>query len=225
MESSNLNVLARKLAGYIESINELSELPAMEAYHHMGALLTDAILQAGINYQTVVLPKVQNVQSFTEAATTSGFLKLLEREGVYKLLNWSHPEKPERLLTVTRFFYAENIETTDDLRIWLQNKQNITRLKQLKGIGDKTADYFKILVGLSTSAIDTHIFKFLENAGTPAHDYHEAQILLHEAANIIKMDYAVLDHNIWKYMSSSKKKEANDISVKANRSRSLCHKK
>jgi hypothetical protein len=173
----------------------------------MGAVLTDAILQAGLNYETVVLPRVQKVKSMPEAKTTSGFLAALEQIGADRLLNWSNAEKPLRLLSITRFFQAETIETTTDLRSWLQIEENIPRLKKQRGVGDKTSDYFKILVGLSTSAIDRHIFKFLEEAGIPAQDYQEAQRLVHEAADIIGIDYSVLDHNLWQYMSKRDKQK------------------
>jgi predicted house-cleaning noncanonical NTP pyrophosphatase (MazG superfamily) len=195
------------LAAYIQSIPTLFENPAMEAYDHMGAVLTDAILQAGLNYEAVVLPRVQKVQSILEAKTTSGFLSVMEIQGADKLLKWTNPEKPNRLLAITRFFQAENIETTDQLREWLKIETNSPRLKQQRGVGDKTADYFKILVGLSTSAIDRHIFKFLDEAGMPTQDYQEAQILIHMAADIVGVDYAVLDHNLWKYMSKRDKEK------------------
>jgi len=207
-DPSSASSLPQKLAAYIQAIPALFENSAMEVYDHMGAVLTDAILQAGLNYKTVVLPRVQKVYSIPEAKTTSGFLTVLEQNGANKLLNWSNPEKPNRLLAITRFFQAENIETADELRTWLQNEANIPRLKQQRGVGDKTADYFKILVGLSTSAIDRHIFKFLEEAGMPTQDYQEAQKLVHAAADIIGVDYAVLDHNIWKYMSTSGKEKS-----------------
>ena len=206
-DPSTQSLLPQKLAAYIQSIPTLFENPVMEAYDHMGAVLTDAILQAGLNYEAVVFPRVQKIQSIPEAKTTSGFLSVLEIQGADKLLKWSTPEKPNRLLAITRFFQAENVETVKDLRDWLKIETNIPRLKQRRGVGDKTADYFKILVGLSTSAIDRHIFKFLGEAGMPTQDYHEAQQLVHTAADIVGIDYAVLDFNLWRYMSKRDKEK------------------
>jgi predicted house-cleaning noncanonical NTP pyrophosphatase (MazG superfamily) len=203
--SSTSESLSQKLAAYIRSIPELSENSGMEAYTHMGAVLTDAILQAGLNYEHVVLPRVNKIKAIPLAKTTSGFLAVLESNGADKLLNWSNTEKPARLLAITRFFQAEKVETTEELRIWLQNDENKPRLKQQRGVGDKTADYFKILVGISTSAVDRHLIKFLEEAGMPVQTYQEAQMLIHAAADIVGVDYAELDHNIWKFMSSRSK--------------------
>lgn len=96
------------------------------------------------------------------------------------------------------------METVVDLRAWLGQAINIPRLKQLRGIGDKTADYFKILAGLQTTAIDRHLFKFLEEAGCPSKDYDEAQSLLQAASAQLGVPYTVLDHNIRVFMSNRK---------------------
>lgn len=37
----------------------------------------------------------------------------------------------------------------------------------------------------------------LMKPGVPTQDYQEAQILIHMAADIVGVDYAVLDHNLW----------------------------
>ena len=47
----------------------------------MGATITDAVLQAGLRYETVVWPRVQHVMTIPEAATTSGFLAVLRERG------------------------------------------------------------------------------------------------------------------------------------------------
>ena len=196
---------AQKLADYIQSIPALSKYPAFQAYDHMGAVLTDAILQAGLNYDAVVLPRVKIILGIEEARTTSGFLSVLEQRRPENLLKWSDSEKPNRLVAIAQFFITERVETATELKVWLQNDLNIPRLKQQRGVGDKTADYFKILVGLSAISIDRHAIKFLEEAGLPTQTYQEAQKLIHSAADIVGVDYSVLDHNIWKYMSTRRK--------------------
>lgn len=170
-------------------------------YDHMGAVLTDAMLQAGLRYETTVRPRVNKVLAITEAVNTSGFLNILDREGAAEVLNWRDPEKPNRLLGVARFFQSQGIETVEALRTWLIEDENIARLKEQRGVGNKTADYFKILVGLPATAIDRHLYKFLENAGCPAKDYAEAQALLQAAADDLGIPLQVLDHNVWVLMS------------------------
>jgi hypothetical protein len=75
-----------QVVAYVQSLEKLQKLPPMEPYHHMGATITDAVLQSGINYERVVKPRVEMVRGYDEARTTTGFLRLLQREGVSKLI-------------------------------------------------------------------------------------------------------------------------------------------
>jgi len=164
------------------------------------------MLQSGVRYETVVKPRVTKISRYTEAEASTGFLKLLERVGERKLLDWSDTEKPRRVLKVTRFFVEEHIETEEDLKNWLKNEANIVKLKKLRGIGDKTADYFKNLVGISTSAVDRHLIKFLNqaNINVKIDEYVKAREIINRAAETLKIDKSIFDHSIWKYMSCKK---------------------
>ncbi len=172
----------------------------------MGATITDAILQAGINYKTVVQPRVQDLRDkHPEAQTTSGFGQLLERESPEKLLRFGG-RKPQLILEITRFFENQGIQTESDLRTWLQEPSHVDRLKQIKGIGDKTADYFGILVGIQSVAIDVHIRAFLGEAGLGQCPYDEAKQIVSLAADALGVSRAVLDHSIWLYTSNRRKR-------------------
>lgn len=198
------NLTIQNLTAYIRSHPSLLRRDPAEntaGYEHMGAILTDAMLQAGLRYKTTVLPRVKKVEAIPEAATTSGFLILLEREGAPALLDWSDSAKPHRLVEITRFFIAEMVETVVDLRAWLSIERNTPRLKMQPGVGDKTADYFKILAGIDSVAIDRHLYQFLDDAGCPAKNYDEAQAMIRAAADHLKLPYSVLDHNIWLFQS------------------------
>lgn len=96
---------------------------------------------------------------------------------------------------------AEQLETVADLRAWLLKPQNIQRLKEIKGIGPKTADYFKILTGIPTSAIDRHLYNFLAQAGVEVSGYDEAQQVIRETAVLLDIDERTLDYSIWSYMA------------------------
>jgi endonuclease III len=198
------------LIKYIKSLKDFNivkpDIPV--PYNHMGATITDAMLQAGTTWDTVVKPRIKKLLNYSEAKTTTGFLKLLEREGIKRLLSWDDDEKPTRILKVVCFFETEKIETETDLKTWLENDDNIEKLKKLRGIGNKTADYFKILVGISTSAIDRHLIEFLKQAGIDIsiNNYWEAQKIINKAAEKMEIDKSLLDHSIWKYMSIKKNK-------------------
>lgn len=63
-----------RLAEYIRRLADfrLERSPAGN-YNHMGATITEMILQAGIDYRSVVVPRVQNIlRRYPEAATAGG---------------------------------------------------------------------------------------------------------------------------------------------------------
>ena len=197
----------RLLINHIKSLSDFKIIEPDIPYRHMGATITDAMLQAGTTWETVVSPRIQELRhNYPEAKTTTGFLKLLERIGPRELLKWNDPEKPNRVLGVARFFAKEGIETEADLKTWLENEANIVRLKELRGIGNKTADYFKILCGIPTSAVDRHLIKFLNTAGIEIDrvSYSEVREIINKSAEQMGINKSVLDHSIWKYMSSGR---------------------
>jgi len=194
------------LVAYITSLSGFGRVPTQEPYGHIGATLTDALLQSGLRYETVVLPRVNRVLADPSAGTVSGFLRLLERDGPLEVLQWRHPDKPARVLAVTRLLNAEGVETEADLRDWLADEGHRQTLLGIKGIGPKTVDYLQVLVGIPNVAVDVHLFAFLEQAGCPVSNYAEAHRTLIDAAQILGWPANELDHSIWTHMSLLAKK-------------------
>lgn len=171
-------------------------------YRHIGATVADAILQANNNYKTNVKPRVLRVlERYPEVTTTSSLHALLNNTSVAEFLNWRGADRAERFLQVLALFAAERVETQDDLKAWLLRDDNLPKLRAIKGIGPKTIDYFKILVGISTSAIDRHLLGFLELAGIAGCSYAEAQSIINATADLLDQSRACFDHSIWQYMS------------------------
>src|SRR5690606_26204122 len=133
-----------------------------DTYEHIGALFTDSVLQAGVNYRTTVFPRVQRVlEEFPDASTTTAFLNAIHQYGANTILDWSHPEKPARLERLTEFFFDQKQETEADLSSWLQDDHNILKMREIRGIGPKTADYMKRLLNIPAIPVDRHIFRFV----------------------------------------------------------------
>lgn len=171
-------------------------------YHHMGATVTDATLQSGLNYKSVVEPRVRALRAtFPEARTTSAFIDLANTVALSALLDWAHEEKLRRVRDALTFFQHEGIESEADLAAWIDLPGSRARMLKLRGIGPKTFDYYRILSGLKTFAIDRHLFAFLGLAGFSIHDYTTAQSLLTQTAAHMARDAAELDYSIWKFMS------------------------
>jgi hypothetical protein len=201
---SILVTYTRSLPGF-EMVDELG-VP----YNHMGATITDAILQAGLRYETVVWPRVKHVlETFPEAATTSGFLRLLRERGGDEVVHWTHQEKLGRMYAVAELFISEGVETEADLHRWLcgdesKCRAHVAKLAAVHGVGPKTIDYFKILCGEeNTAAIDVHLLRFLEQAGVHPCDYDHAREVLTGAAELLGVSAACLDHSIWTHMSKA----------------------
>ncbi|MBU4245608.1 MAG: hypothetical protein ABIF85_04695 [Nanoarchaeota archaeon] len=193
------------LITHIDTLPDFKIVSPDYPYNHMGATIVDAMLQAGLKYATVVEPRVKKLRStYSEAKTTSGFLGLLEKSSLNELINWKHPEKIHRILEVARFLAKERIETEEQLKIWLSNESNVERFKEIRGIGNKTADYFKMLSGIPTSAIDRHLINFVNRAGISTQGYFDVQEIINGVAEQKGINKVVFDYSIWKYMSEEK---------------------
>lgn len=208
--------VAEKAAALVDHIRSLNDFVIVDTidyadYNHMGATITDAMLQAGVKWESVVQPRIKHLlHRFPEVRTTSGFLRVLGEVGHRELLKWKHQEKPTRVLGVARFFRDEGIEAEKDLRRWLEQPGNVAKLKEQRGIGDKTVDYFKMLVGIPTNAVDRHLLGFLCEANIEiegrdeAHRYDEAHRVIDKAADLAGVNRRLFDHSIWKHMSGRK---------------------
>lgn len=187
---------------------------------HMGALLTDAVLQAGINYETVVKPRVERLKrDYPSAVTTSGFKALLRKLGLEALLDWKRGRKPRTLDDLVEMILEEGIETVKDLKTWLKRKGSEVKLRSITGIGPKTIDYLKILTGLQAIAIDSRLRGFLAEAGCPVSSYHNARKLLEGVADEMRISRASLDQSIWQYMAKKELKQGRPCHLPASADR------
>jgi hypothetical protein len=210
MDRDDLKAEAEKVVRYIGGLKywelEKPDVP----YNHMDATITDAMLQAGVKYETVVRPRVQRLRrEYPEATTTSAFVALIDKVGIETLLDWNHKEKLSRVLDLTAFLVKEKIETEQDLKDWIEKDSfNENLLYLVRGVGPKTLDYIKRLVGISTVPVDRHILDFLGRCGCrfqPNQDeYGEARDIVLLSAELMGVDAGILEHSIWKYMSEGK---------------------
>lgn len=192
---------ARRLADFVASLNDFKINPhEVRSYGHMGATITDAVLQSGLNYRTVVEPRVRCVlHQYPNAKTSSAFLGVMEEVGANRVLNWRHPEKPRRAHELTSFFVRMNVESEESLAWWLLDSNNCRQLTGLKGIGLKTVDYLKCFAGIPAIAVDRHVRRFLHSAGVRRDRYQDVQTAVAYAADLLRVPRSSLDHAIWIY--------------------------
>jgi len=193
---------AQIVAQYFES-KDFTEDSQKTPYYHMGATITDSILQAGLNYRSVVYPRVLKLlEGFPDYKTTSDFLILMQIQPLSELIAWRNEEKLKRIFDLTWYLFNQGVENEDELSRWLISTSNAQTLLQIKGIGPKTLDYIGLLSGNQAIAIDRHLFLFLERMGIPNKTYNEAKVIYNKASQILGVSNYQLDQKIWLLMSS-----------------------
>lgn len=200
---------ALRLKEYISQIDDFKFIePEYCPYiNHVGALFTDTILQAGVNYRSVVWPRVAHVlDTFPYATTVSIFAEILENYGTANVLHWSNAEKIQRMNELVLFCLDHQIETSRQLTEFLRYEQNVNMLKDIHGIGNKTCDYLKRLLGFDTVAVDRHIRSFMESADIYCDDYFDIKEIVEYAADFMEKTRRELDYSIWSYMSRKEQK-------------------
>lgn len=172
-------------------------------YGHMGATLADAVLQAGLRYETVVMPRVEYIRrTFPAATTTSSFAAVIEQCGASEVLQIKG-RKPATMRLLIDLLRRQGIETEDQLKSWLDRPANRFKLHDINGIKEKTADYLHNLVGGKNVAVDRHLFSFLAEAGLGTDNYADAQELIRGAAGVLGVSPEILDHSIWRHFSGA----------------------
>ena len=173
--------------------------------HHVGAILADAALQAGLNYRTVVKVRIDRiVRDFPEAATLSGMFEAVASIGVAEFLRWHHHTKVSRFVYLAELLRNESVDDFHQLRTWLQNPTCREKLRAIHGVGPKTVDYLCGLVGLDFIAVDRHIRSFASDAGVTEGDYDFLQIVISYAADLLGVSRRHFDASIWTYVSTHK---------------------
>lgn len=201
MSSSKVQMLlaGRRVADYAAVLGaNVQHVEIGAAYDHMGALLTDTVLQAGLNYKTVVLPRVQSVLArYPYHYRTSDVMEIVRGGGSSGFLTWNHGEKIARFEGLISFLHSRSIETVSDLKKHLGDDRFVDSVLVLKGIGNKTVDYMGCLAGCDTVAVDRHIRTFAKRAGVPEVDYHFLKSVFCCAADLLGVSRRAFDAWVW----------------------------
>jgi hypothetical protein len=199
---STLEILtsARRLASHAEYLGVLANVtPTRPTIDHIGAVLADCVLQAGLNYRTVVRPRIKRIQAnYPLAAQLSGVKTIVDGGLASDFLCWNHPTKLMRFCGLVALLGSDNIEDVSDLRGWLKQASARDQLLSLHGIGPKTYDYMCCLVGIEKIAVDPHVKSFASEAGVLITSYHDLQIVVSYAADLLGLPRREFDAWIWR---------------------------
>ena len=201
----NIIVQSRLLAEFIQGNEEFSLVETYHCpyYYHIGALFTDIILQAGLNYNHVVKPRVNSVlNNYPEAQSVESFFCVVDNVGIEKVLQWEDPIKLHRLFNLFDFCFGNDLNLHTDIKRFLSFGENQKKFLNINGIGNKSLDYLLKLLNVDTIAVDRHIYSFVKMAGIESRDYDYVKAVVEFAADIMNVSRRSIDHSIWQYMSA-----------------------
>ncbi len=192
---------ARVLAGYIESLSRFELVTLDVPYGHMGATLADAVLQAAIGSEVVPPPRSRRLwQAHPAARTTSAFAVLLESSDPAALLGWSDEEQLKTLRGLTQLLEYEGVETEQDLLAWLDQPGAKARLTAIRGVGDRTFHYLRLLAGADDAlTVDRWLWRILDKAGVRSYGVNDALGLYRDAAGHLGVSVATLEYSLWRH--------------------------
>jgi len=166
---------------------------------HLGAVLADSVLQAGLNYATVVRPRVLTIlQTYPKLNTVSSLLGLIQDQKTREFLNWRHHEKVTRFETLVAFLQEWGIEEIQELRTNLMTKQFGDAIQTINGVGPKTVDYMACLIGIDSIAVDRHVRSFAKVAGVENNDYSFLHKSFCCAADLLTLPRREFDAWLWR---------------------------
>ncbi|MFH9466162.1 hypothetical protein ACH4LT_02515 [Streptomyces clavifer] len=195
-----------KLAAHVQAVRGDGPFLAAVGWHHMGAVICDAIIQQARHYERWVRPRVQDVQSsWPDADTVTRFRARLVDGDLSAVLRTTHQRKLAAIGAVADLLAASGVDTRDDLRTWLNQDDNRSALLAIHGVGLKTVDYLGSLVGGSHVAVDVHLRAFAREASLGVSAYLDLRHVYEETADRLGHDRGALEHAVWRYMSSRPK--------------------
>ncbi|WP_369038739.1 hypothetical protein [Stenotrophomonas maltophilia] len=166
---------------------------------HMGAVLADSILQAGLNYSNVVRPRVEAIlRNYPQANTVSALVPILNSGLVGEFLEWSHEEKIQRFVRLVEFLNSRGVDSVCDLKRKLMLPLFGVEMQRLNGIGPKTVDYMGCLVGIESIAVDRHVRSFARAAGLVNEDYEYLKKIFCFAADFLSLPRREFDAWLWR---------------------------
>lgn len=207
MSSSAVEVLlvARRIANHAKDEGALSEKKnSRDICEHLGAVLADSVLQAGLNYMTVVRPRVLSIlRTHPNCDTVSSLASLIQNGGTGAFLNWRHYEKMNRFEALVDFLKEWGVEDVQDLRESLSCTKFCDLIQTVNGIGPKTVDYMACLIGIDSIAVDRHVRAFAKTVGVTNDDYHFLRESFCCAADLLSLPRREFDAWLWRRAAKS----------------------
>lgn len=171
---------------------------AVAVYDHFGALLADVVLQPGLHYDHVVRPRVARIlDQYACSRDVPAMRHLVGRLTAPAILDWRHPEKPRRFESLLAFFARRGLKTVAEIRDWTADPLACTELLEQPGIGPKSFDYLRRLLGHDAIPVDRHLLRVLRAAGVPRVGYAEASGILARGFALANVSPGDAERALW----------------------------
>lgn len=194
---------ARKVADFANN-QGLAEarLSKRTVCSHMGAVLADTALQAGLRYSTVVRPRVTSIlNQHPQADTISALIGIINAGETGAFLQWSHHQKIARFERIVAFLDDEGVQDVKDLKQQYRTDGFGVAFQKVNGVGPKTVDYLACLIGIESIAVDRHIRTFAKRVGVEADDYGFLKHVFCYAADLLSVSRREFDGWVWQVES------------------------
>lgn len=180
------------------AVSTLATTRAAAAYEHVGALLADVVLQPGLHYGHVVRPRVTRILGrYARSSDVPALRRLVARLTAAVILDWRHPEKPRRFESLLAFFASRGLSTVADLQEWTAEPTVCAELLGQPGIGPKSFDYLRRLLGHDAVPVDRHLLRVLRAAGVPQVNYAEARGILTRGFELANVNARDAERALW----------------------------
>ena len=172
-------------------------------WNHIGAIVADAVLQRRHNYERVVHPRVKHLMAeWPDAATTSGLVKRLESDDLATSLQWTGERRLTEFREIVKELQLFKIETVSDFAHALSEPERRGELRSaldnVRYVGQKTLDYFDLLVGLQNTAVDYRIHRVFAAAGLDNMSNIAIKQVIIKAADVKHWNLTDFDAALWK---------------------------
>lgn len=183
-------------------------------YENPVLICMDAVLSINRKYAAFVTPRIDNFKrEYPDIDTLEALTKLIKQkgyEGFCAVWNYRHIERVGLLHRLSTKFleYKYQSNRTNDLaamKDWASSVDVMDYLNfNVKGIGLKTFQYLRMLLGVPTVKPDRHISRAVALALGRSSSEIESISLLVSASKQLGLDVTNVDHNIWKFFSEKK---------------------
>lgn len=194
---------ASALLAYLDSNGIDGAARIDRGWPHMGAVVVDSALQRRQRYRPTVLPRIRGlIEAWPDASTTSAFAARFAAGDLGAVIRWSGRERLEQIQQTAEVLQNLGIETVAQFGAALADPvQRVgvrSALRRVRGVGDKTLDYFDVLTNNPEAvAVDVRVRAVARRAGITNVTYRHLADVIRVAARGRGWRPSDLDAAIW----------------------------